>query len=108
MQIISVHVALLYSSLFTLVNTFHYCLFANINITLLNVVSLIRYENAFLISLVGLRPEKYFWIGLSNTERLERFQWSNGDKVKFTHFNVGMPGMSISNHGFYETLGIML
>ncbi|XP_067302919.1 macrophage mannose receptor 1-like [Pseudorasbora parva] len=50
-----------------------------------------RYESAFLISLVGLRPEKYFWIGLSNTERLERFQWSNGDKVKFTHFNVGMP-----------------
>ncbi|XP_016338293.1 macrophage mannose receptor 1-like [Sinocyclocheilus anshuiensis] len=50
-----------------------------------------RYENAFLISLVGLRPEKYFWIGLTNTERLERFQWSNGDKVKFTHFNVGMP-----------------
>lgn len=69
------------------------------------MLSLIRYENAFLISLVGLRPEKYFWIGLSNTERLERFQWSNGDNVKFTHFNVGMPGMSISNHSFYETLG---
>ncbi|ROL48296.1 Macrophage mannose receptor 1 [Anabarilius grahami] len=50
-----------------------------------------RYENAFLISLVGLRPEKYFWIGLCNTERLDRFQWSNGDKVKFTHFNAGMP-----------------
>uniref|UniRef100_A0A8C1LC99 Macrophage mannose receptor 1 n=1 Tax=Cyprinus carpio TaxID=7962 RepID=A0A8C1LC99_CYPCA len=50
-----------------------------------------RYENAFLISLVGLRPEKYFWIGLTNTDRLERFQWSNGDKVRFTHFNVGMP-----------------
>ncbi|XP_055073374.2 macrophage mannose receptor 1 [Misgurnus anguillicaudatus] len=50
-----------------------------------------RYENAFLISLVGLRPEKYFWIGLSNTHQNERFQWINGDKVKFTHFNVGMP-----------------
>ncbi|CAM4532936.1 unnamed protein product [Leuciscus chuanchicus] len=50
-----------------------------------------RYENAFLISLVGLSPEKYFWIGLCNTERLERFQWSNGDKVRFTHFNAGMP-----------------
>ncbi|RXN31634.1 macrophage mannose receptor 1 [Labeo rohita] len=50
-----------------------------------------RYENAFLISLVGLRPEKYFWIGLSNTERPERFQWSNSDKVTFTHFNAGMP-----------------
>ncbi|TRY89433.1 hypothetical protein DNTS_012216 [Danionella cerebrum] len=50
-----------------------------------------RYENAFLISLVGLRPEKYFWIGMSNTERAEKFQWTNGDKVKFTHFNKGMP-----------------
>ncbi|XP_065117892.1 macrophage mannose receptor 1-like isoform X3 [Paramisgurnus dabryanus] len=50
-----------------------------------------RYESAFLISLVGLRPEKYFWIGLSNTHQNERFQWINGDKVKFTHFNVGMP-----------------
>ncbi|XP_051570049.1 macrophage mannose receptor 1-like isoform X2 [Myxocyprinus asiaticus] len=50
-----------------------------------------RYENAFLISLVGLRPEKHFWIGLSNTEQADRFLWSNGDKVKFTHFNVGLP-----------------
>ncbi|XP_057205100.1 macrophage mannose receptor 1-like isoform X7 [Triplophysa rosa] len=50
-----------------------------------------RYENAFLISLVGLRPEKYFWIGLSNTQQLELFQRSDGVKVKFTHFNVGMP-----------------
>lgn len=65
-------------------------------------MSSLRYENAFLISLVGLRPEKYFWIGLCNTERLDRFQWSNGDKVKFTHFNAGMPGMLISNHSSYE------
>nr|XP_055073400.1 macrophage mannose receptor 1-like [Misgurnus anguillicaudatus] len=50
-----------------------------------------RYENAFLISLVGVRPEKYFWIGLSNTHQNEQFQWINGDEVKFTHFNVGMP-----------------
>nr|XP_055073387.1 macrophage mannose receptor 1-like [Misgurnus anguillicaudatus] len=50
-----------------------------------------RYENAFLTSLVGLRPEKYFWIGLSNTHQTEQFQWINGEKVKFTHFNVGMP-----------------
>ncbi|XP_051944921.1 macrophage mannose receptor 1-like [Xyrauchen texanus] len=50
-----------------------------------------RYENAFLISLVGLRPEKHFWIGLSNTEQADRFLWSNGDKVTFTHFNVGLP-----------------
>ncbi|XP_051524380.1 macrophage mannose receptor 1-like isoform X1 [Myxocyprinus asiaticus] len=56
---------------------------------LVNVAN--RYENAFLISLVGLRPEKYFWIGLSNTEQADRFQWSNGDKVKFTHFNIGLP-----------------
>ncbi|XP_073715685.1 macrophage mannose receptor 1 [Misgurnus anguillicaudatus] len=50
-----------------------------------------RNESAFLISLVGLRPEKYFWIGLSNTHQTEQFQWINGDEVKFTHFNVGMP-----------------
>lgn len=56
-----------------------------------------RYENAFLISLIGLRPEKYFWIGLSNTERVERFEWTNKQAVKFTHFNVGMPGMEIIN-----------
>ncbi|TSL34563.1 Macrophage mannose receptor 1 [Bagarius yarrelli] len=51
-----------------------------------------RYENAFLISQIGLRPEKYFWIGLSNTERADRFEWTNKQTVKFTHFNVGMPG----------------
>uniref|UniRef100_A0A4W4DYJ2 Macrophage mannose receptor 1 n=1 Tax=Electrophorus electricus TaxID=8005 RepID=A0A4W4DYJ2_ELEEL len=50
-----------------------------------------RYENAFMISQVGLRPEKYFWIGLSNNERAERFEWTNKETVKFTHFNVGMP-----------------
>uniref|UniRef100_A0A8C9W2K6 Mannose receptor C-type 1 n=1 Tax=Scleropages formosus TaxID=113540 RepID=A0A8C9W2K6_SCLFO len=50
-----------------------------------------RYENAFLISLVGLRPEKYFWIGLSNTEERENFVWTNTKNVRFTHFNIGMP-----------------
>ncbi|XP_027025200.1 macrophage mannose receptor 1 isoform X1 [Tachysurus fulvidraco] len=50
-----------------------------------------RYENAFLISQIGLRPEKYFWIGLSNTEHANRFQGTNKQTVKFTHFNVGMP-----------------
>ncbi|KAL4635258.1 macrophage mannose receptor 1-like [Arapaima gigas] len=50
-----------------------------------------RYENAFLISTVGLRPEKYFWIGLSNTEDRENFVWTNTKNVKFTHFNIGMP-----------------
>uniref|UniRef100_A0A667Y143 Mannose receptor C-type 1 n=1 Tax=Myripristis murdjan TaxID=586833 RepID=A0A667Y143_9TELE len=50
-----------------------------------------RYESAFLISLVGLRPEKYFWIGLSNMEDKSTFKWTVRRKVSFTHFNVGMP-----------------
>ncbi|KAM9332480.1 macrophage mannose receptor 1-like isoform 2-T2 [Pholidichthys leucotaenia] len=50
-----------------------------------------RYESAFLVSLVGLRPEKYFWIGLSNTEDRNTFKWTTPKKVTFTHFNVGMP-----------------
>ncbi|KAJ8419188.1 hypothetical protein AAFF_G00006870 [Aldrovandia affinis] len=50
-----------------------------------------RYENAFLISVVGLRPEKYFWIGLSNMADQDTFVWTNTDNVRFTHFNVGMP-----------------
>ncbi|XP_030630453.1 macrophage mannose receptor 1-like [Chanos chanos] len=51
-----------------------------------------RVENAFLVSLVGTRPEKYFWIGLSNQEDRYTFKWTNTDEVKFTHFNTGMPG----------------
>ncbi|KAG2458572.1 MRC1 protein, partial [Polypterus senegalus] len=51
-----------------------------------------RYEHAYLISLVGLRPEKYFWIGLSNTENRDTFKWTSGQQVRFTHFNVNMPG----------------
>ncbi|XP_015232976.1 PREDICTED: macrophage mannose receptor 1 [Cyprinodon variegatus] len=50
-----------------------------------------RYENAFLVSLVGLRPEKYFWTGLSNTEDKNTFKWTTSRKVTFTHFNMGMP-----------------
>ncbi|KAM9839148.1 macrophage mannose receptor 1 [Aulostomus maculatus] len=50
-----------------------------------------RYENAFLVSLVGLRPEKYFWTGLSNRDDIHMFKWSTRRKVTFTHFNVGMP-----------------
>uniref|UniRef100_A0A7N8YK80 Mannose receptor C-type 1 n=1 Tax=Mastacembelus armatus TaxID=205130 RepID=A0A7N8YK80_9TELE len=50
-----------------------------------------RYENAFLVSLVGLRPEKYFWTGFSNTEDRNTFKWTTRRKVTFTHFNVGMP-----------------
>ncbi|XP_047205018.1 macrophage mannose receptor 1 [Girardinichthys multiradiatus] len=50
-----------------------------------------RYENAFLVSLVGLRPEKYFWTGLSNTADMNTFTWTTRRKVTFTYFNVGMP-----------------
>ncbi|XP_074478489.1 macrophage mannose receptor 1 [Sebastes fasciatus] len=50
-----------------------------------------RYENAFLTSLVGLRPEKYFWTGLSNTDDISTFRWTTRRKVTFTHFNMGMP-----------------
>ncbi|KAJ8010370.1 hypothetical protein DPEC_G00074360 [Dallia pectoralis] len=50
-----------------------------------------RYENAFLVSLVGLRSEKYFWTGLSNSADVSTFKWTTGSEVKFTHFNIGMP-----------------
>ncbi|XP_067418418.1 macrophage mannose receptor 1-like [Emydura macquarii macquarii] len=50
-----------------------------------------RYEQAYLISLVGLRPEKYFWIGLSNVEEQGTFKWTNGEAVLFTHWNSAMP-----------------
>uniref|UniRef100_A0A673BHE3 Macrophage mannose receptor 1 n=1 Tax=Sphaeramia orbicularis TaxID=375764 RepID=A0A673BHE3_9TELE len=50
-----------------------------------------RYENAFLVSLVGLRPESYFWTGLSNTRDRHTFEWTTKRKVTFTHFNAGMP-----------------
>ncbi|KAM9349608.1 macrophage mannose receptor 1b [Symphorus nematophorus] len=49
-------------------------------------------DNAFLVSLVGLRPEKYFWLGLSNMKNIDEFVWTNGNAVRFTHWNIGMPG----------------
>ncbi|KAG8014277.1 Macrophage mannose receptor 1, partial [Nibea albiflora] len=49
-------------------------------------------DNAFLVSLVGLRPEKHFWLGLSNQKNIEHFVWTNTDKVRFTHWNTDMPG----------------
>ena len=52
-----------------------------------------RVDNAFLVSLVGLRPEKYFWLGLSNQKNIDEFVWTKGNTVKFTHWNTGMPGM---------------
>ncbi|MCI4377658.1 hypothetical protein PGIGA_G00205990 [Pangasianodon gigas] len=51
-----------------------------------------RVENAFLVSLVGTRPENYFWIGLSNNKDQHTFEWTNSKKVLYTHFNAGMPG----------------
>ncbi|KAM8838452.1 macrophage mannose receptor 1-like isoform 2-T2 [Synchiropus picturatus] len=49
-------------------------------------------DNAFLVSLVGLRSEKYFWLGLSNQKNIDQFVWTNSDVVKFTHWNSEMPG----------------
>ncbi|XP_067863183.1 macrophage mannose receptor 1 [Heptranchias perlo] len=52
-----------------------------------------RYEQAFLTSLIGLRPEKYFWIGIkSDTDTQGTFKSMNGEPVTFTHWNVDMPG----------------
>uniref|UniRef100_A0A8C2SXJ0 Macrophage mannose receptor 1-like n=1 Tax=Coturnix japonica TaxID=93934 RepID=A0A8C2SXJ0_COTJA len=51
-----------------------------------------RYEQAYLTSLVGLRPDKYFWLGLSDMEDQGTFRWSSGEEVSFTHWNAAMPG----------------
>ncbi|KAJ7408292.1 Macrophage mannose receptor 1 [Pitangus sulphuratus] len=51
-----------------------------------------RYEQAYLTSLVGLRTERYFWIGLSDVEEKGTFKWTNGLSVLFTHWNSEMPG----------------
>uniref|UniRef100_A0A8C0V6F1 Macrophage mannose receptor 1-like n=1 Tax=Cyanistes caeruleus TaxID=156563 RepID=A0A8C0V6F1_CYACU len=51
-----------------------------------------RYEQAFLTSLVGLRPEKYFWLGLSDVQDQGTFSWVSGEAVSFTHWDAGMPG----------------
>nr|XP_044990947.1 macrophage mannose receptor 1 [Jaculus jaculus] len=51
-----------------------------------------RYEQAFLTSLVGLRPEKYFWTGLSDVKSKGTFQWTVEEQVQFTHWNADMPG----------------
>ncbi|NXD11875.1 MRC1 protein, partial [Nothocercus nigrocapillus] len=51
-----------------------------------------RNEQAFLISLIGLRHEKYFWIGLSGLEEHGNFRWTSGETPVFTHWNTDMPG----------------
>ncbi|NXR56757.1 MRC1 protein, partial [Hippolais icterina] len=51
-----------------------------------------RNEQTFLISLTELRSEKYFWIGLSDTEERGSFRWTNGETPHFTHWNTAMPG----------------
>ncbi|XP_070582570.1 macrophage mannose receptor 1-like [Erythrolamprus reginae] len=51
-----------------------------------------RFEQAFLTSQIGHHPEKYFWIGLSDVAKPGTFNWTNGDPIQFTHWNVKMPG----------------
>ncbi|KAM3929232.1 macrophage mannose receptor 1-like [Leptodactylus fuscus] len=51
-----------------------------------------RFEQAFLTSLIGFRPEKYFWTGLSDTRDRNTFTWANGQKVLYTNWNEDMPG----------------
>ncbi|KGL73954.1 Macrophage mannose receptor 1, partial [Tinamus guttatus] len=51
-----------------------------------------RYEQAYLTSLVGLRPEKYYWLGLSDMEDQGTFKWVNGEAITFTHWDAAMPG----------------
>ncbi|XP_043921443.1 macrophage mannose receptor 1-like [Protopterus annectens] len=51
-----------------------------------------RFEQAFLTSLIGLRPEKYFWIGLSDTQQKQTFAWTINETMTFTHWNENMPG----------------
>ncbi|CAI9595027.1 unnamed protein product, partial [Staurois parvus] len=51
-----------------------------------------RFEQAYLTSLIGLRPEKYFWTGLSNMEEKETFKWTNNERVLYTHWDAESPG----------------
>lgn len=63
----------------------------------MNCVNICRVDNSFLVSLVGLRPEKHFWLGLSNQKNIDVFEWTNTGDVKFTHWNAQMPGMKYEN-----------
>ncbi|XP_078519695.1 macrophage mannose receptor 1-like [Lissotriton helveticus] len=51
-----------------------------------------RYEQAYLTSIIGLRPDKYYWIGLSDIQEKGTFKWTNEEAVVFTHWNSEMPG----------------
>ncbi|XP_043920561.1 macrophage mannose receptor 1 isoform X2 [Protopterus annectens] len=51
-----------------------------------------RYEQAYLTSLIGLRPEKYFWLGMSDIQKRGTFTWTDLETVTFTNWNVRMPG----------------
>ncbi|XP_023191646.1 macrophage mannose receptor 1-like [Xiphophorus maculatus] len=51
-----------------------------------------RVDNAFLVSLVGLRSEKHFWLGLSNQKNQDVFEWTSTVPVRYTHWNREMPG----------------
>lgn len=49
-------------------------------------------DNVFLVSMVGMRSEKHFWIGLSNAKNSEYFEWTNKKFVTYSHWNAKMPG----------------
>lgn len=65
-------------------------------------VNISRVDNAFLVSLVGMRPEKYFWLGLSNQKNVDEFVWTKGSSVTFTHWNTGMPGIQEGASPFFN------
>ncbi|XP_069815124.1 macrophage mannose receptor 1-like [Dendropsophus ebraccatus] len=50
-----------------------------------------RIEQAYITSLIGFRPEKYFWTGLSDLEENNTFTWANKERVLYTHWNADMP-----------------
>ncbi|KAM5158318.1 macrophage mannose receptor 1-like [Mantella aurantiaca] len=51
-----------------------------------------RFEQAYLTNLIGLREEKYFWIGLSDMEEKGTFKWTTKERVLYTHWDADMPG----------------
>ncbi|XP_069815227.1 macrophage mannose receptor 1-like [Dendropsophus ebraccatus] len=51
-----------------------------------------RVEQAYITSLIGFRPEKYFWTGLANIEDRNTYTWANRQAVSYTHWNEDMPG----------------